>query len=505
MKDPLFLIVENLKKEEIRNFKIYVKRFKRAEDIKMLNLFDLIRANEYNNDENELVAKIFVDNPGNTNAYHHLKYRLKTELEKSLLNLHFSLDEKISINHLITLSSIFNYKAQYEVSLYYLKKAEKIAVQNEYYDLLDFIYNDFINLSFNLPMINPLVYIERKKKNTNRNIMMMKANHDLAAIRYKLHKSNISKASEDIANTLNKTMKELNIAKEIYDLPNVKLNIHFCIRNLLLQNNDIEGLEKYMLQSLKEFEQIGFFNKNTHKNKIIMITWIVNALMMNKKWDEALKQTEILHEEIQKYNRLHYDNYIWPYHQSVISSYIASNRLEEAIALIEELKGSNIKGVKFYDYDIHCNLSQCYHYTYKYSHAIKALSNLLTKEIYPKLSAEMQFSLSVFEVVLHIDNNNLEYASYRLKEIRRLLRTLLKRADYQEDSEFLRLLSNIVNLPSPFKNDKVLDAISQFISKATIAQVGSNKYVDYVMWLRSKLERKPYYDLVLETFKKSNS
>src|SRR5689334_16938947 len=127
--DSVQQIITNLKKEEIRNFKIFTNRFQRQEDIKIATLFDLLRIGKFDDDDKKLMAELFPNGEGNANAYYRLKNRLKTELEKSLINLHHNLDEKIGTINNITLSSIFSYKAQYELSLYYLRKAEKIALQ----------------------------------------------------------------------------------------------------------------------------------------------------------------------------------------------------------------------------------------------------------------------------------------------------------------------------------------------------------------------------------------
>ena len=88
-------------------------------------MFDLIRSGSYDNDEKGMIAKSFEQDKDVSNAYYRLKNRLKTEIEKSLLNLHHNLDEKIETINLVTLSSIFSYKGQYDMSLYYLKKLKR--------------------------------------------------------------------------------------------------------------------------------------------------------------------------------------------------------------------------------------------------------------------------------------------------------------------------------------------------------------------------------------------
>jgi hypothetical protein len=492
--DSLLNIVKNLKKEEIRNFKIFTNRFQRQEDIKITTLFDLLKAEKYDENEKKLIAQLFPKGDGNANAYYRLKNRLKNELEKSLLNLHHNLDEKIGTINNITLSSIFSYKAQYELSLYYLKKAEKIALQNEFYDLLDLIYSQIIELGSNFNEINPLEYIEKRRENTKKSIVFMEAGNAIASVSYKLRKSNLGK-SEDIDHTLQDTLKELNIASEIYKIPNVKLKIHFCIRNILLQNRDFERLEKYMIDSLNEFESENLFTKSTHTTKITIITWIVNTLMINRKWSDAIKYTDLLLEELNKYNKLYYDNFIWTYYQSLITSYMSSDRIDEAIWLLEQIMELPAhKGVTFYEYAIYGNLSLCYYFKKNKSEAIKTLSRLFLKDIYPKLTTEYQFSISILEVILHYENANLDFVTYRIGEIKRQFRQLLKGDGYQDERAFLKLLANLCNRPDPLHDKNLVAQMEAFAGKTREFQIGSGKHIDVGLWVRSKLDKQHYYN-----------
>ena len=497
--DSVHEIIKNLKKEEIRNFKIFTKRFQRQDSIKITTLFDLIRSGKFDDDEKGLILQLFPSENNISNAYYRLKNRLKNELEKSLVNLHHNLDEKIGTINYITLSSIFSYKAQYELALYYLRKAEKTALQNEFYELLDFIYSQIIELSynFNFDEINPLEYIEKRKENARKNSVFMEANNAVPAVIYSLRKANLSK-SEDINSTLQKTLKELNIASEIYNIPNVKLKIHYVIRSILLQNKDFVRLEKYLIDSLNEFEEEKIFTKSTHISKISLMTWIVNALMVNKKWNDSIAYTEKLLDELNKYNKLYYDNFIWTYYQSLITSYISSNRLNEAIKLLEEIVELPAHlGVALYEFAIYGNLALCYYFKQNISEAIKILSRLFLKDVYPKLSSEHQLSISIFEIVLHYDNHNLDYVTYRIGEMKRQFRQLLKGEDLAEDKAFLKLLLNMCNKPDPLHDKPLLAQMDNF-AKTVPQDIISGKHIDCGLWISAKLHKQHYYTYLLQ-------
>jgi hypothetical protein len=200
--DSINQIIKNLKKEEIRSFKLFTSRYLKNEETKIANLFDKIRLDEENIDEEKLVKEFFPGEPLNFNAFYRLKNRLKTELEKSLLNLHHDLDEKISLMNMVNLANIFSYKSQYSISVYYLRKAEKLALNNEFYDILDMIYSELINLSFLFDDLDPVEFIEKRKENAEKNKISIQANQAISVIRYRLKRTNFSKSEEDINDKL---------------------------------------------------------------------------------------------------------------------------------------------------------------------------------------------------------------------------------------------------------------------------------------------------------------
>lgn len=498
--DSLSLIINNLKKEEIRNFKLLSKRYAQNEDFKVEILFDKIRKKE--KEDLELVETLFPDDPDNMNAFYRLRNRLKTDLEKSLIHLHNGLDEKISVLNFITLSNIFSYKSQYDISTYYLKKAEKLAEKGEFYQLLHFIYNEFINLSNHFDGINPIDYIEKRKEVEAKSQVVTQANHAIAALSYNLRKTNFSKSPEGIAEMLNEILNKLQIAAEVYNTPNMKFKIHFCIRDILLQNKDFKELENYLIHTLGEFENENLFNKNTYRYKITLLTWIINTLSINKKWNDSIKYTEILLEELNKFNKLYYDKFIWTYYQSLVTNYISSDRLKEALELLQQIKELPAhKGVSFYDYAIYINLSLCYYFSGNLSAAIKTLSHLLTKETFPKFSVDFQLSISLLEIILHYENNNHDFVSYKINDVKRLYRNLLKRPEYYEEKSFLKIMNMLATRPAPFKDKKIINDIENFIAKTPSLQVGSGKHIDFGIWMRAKLKKESYYHTLLETLK----
>ena len=142
----LYDIIDTLTKEESRNLSIFLNRTNAHNDRKDVLLFDFIRKNKNEPDEQQILSKLY-KNSIDKNSFYRLKNRLLNEINKSLLLLHFGKTEYIVVVNCITLSKVFTEKNNYKIAFEYLIQAEQKGVKNEFFDLLDLIYSDLIKLS----------------------------------------------------------------------------------------------------------------------------------------------------------------------------------------------------------------------------------------------------------------------------------------------------------------------------------------------------------------------
>jgi tetratricopeptide (TPR) repeat protein len=275
------------------------------------------------------------------------------------------------------------------------------------------------------------------------------------------------------------------------------------VRDILLQKKDFKNLEHYLLASLKDFEKKKFFNKSTHIHKILVLSWIINTLSKNKKFAESLDYTERLHKALQEHNRLYYDKYIWTYYQSLVVNYSFSGRNRKAIELLEGLKGDpKYSGIPFYNMFLYLNLAALYFCEGELSSAVLSLSKIIIKDVFNKLSKELQFHISVVEAILHYEQGDYDYVSHKLEEIVRSYKTLLKSEEYKREKDFLNILKGLVKGSRIGLNPKLLSKAEEFIRNSPEFEPGSNETINYTLWLESKLKNKKYYERVMESVKR---
>jgi hypothetical protein len=199
-------IIHTLNKEEQRYFKIYISRMNYGEDRKDISLFDMLRENNEEFDENIAVATLY--GTKDKNSYYRLKNRLLTEVNKSLILQHIE-DDEFKIQYYYSLFKLFDTKKNKEVAAYFLKQMEKTASASENYQWLDILYSEAINFSLKDTEINPIEYINKRAENYEKLNRLREMDQVLAAISYQLKISqNYSQKKNDIFILLEKIIEK---------------------------------------------------------------------------------------------------------------------------------------------------------------------------------------------------------------------------------------------------------------------------------------------------------
>ncbi|MFK7971670.1 MAG: hypothetical protein AB8F95_14990 [Bacteroidia bacterium] len=493
--EKLTEIIRSLTKQEVRNFKIYEKRIGADRyEKKLVKLFDLLRAGKFAEHDEAIVGKFYEKT--NRNAYYRLKNRLLHNLQKSLIEFHLEVDNRMMVLGTIMLARIFYYKANYKVAFSYLQKAEKQAVQASAFNLLNLIYDEIISLSKYYFEIDPQQYLALKQERQEEYARVQQVDYMLATLNHRLHKTNFGERGAGLLQELEKVQHEFELLPE-NQTEAIRIEVHKVVRNILLQKKDFASLEHYLLNSFARFEEDGFFTRQNHREKIILITWIVNTFHKNRKFEASKVWLEALNEALLAYNKLYYHTYLWTYYQSLITYHSSTEKNDKAIELLENLKAEDpAEGEVFYGAFTYLPLISLYFNIGDRKKATENLNELLHTSHYQSLSPEIRMHLAITEVILRIEMEDWNYAHARLKALNRSHRSLLKEAEYEQEKSFIALLRAIVTKPEPFQQPRLIDRMEEFLEGAD-REVGSNP-IDYVAWLQSHMYNRDYYDVLLE-------
>lgn len=477
--DILPRLIEALSKEEVRFYKLYAQRYQTEEPRKDLLLFDLLRQKL---DDESILTRVYPD--GDRNAFYRLKNRLMTDLFKSLvLEYFFVKDTLLPVNY-YALAKLFFTKNEYQLAHYLLKKAEKAALASEDFEALDLIYSLFIKLSHDIVNINPVTFIKKRQENAQQLRMLREIDDTLAAVDYRLKiTQNYDATQNSNIELLQKTVNEFSQNLELQKSARLRIKLYSAISKILLQNHDFPTLEAYIKDQYQLFEAEQVFRENTHEEKLKMLNFLINSLFKNEKYEESLYYNEIFGREIENYNRIHYDKYIFFYYNSLVINY---SRLDskKAIEILENLKESNtLKHHPFYLNFIYLNLAVLWFDNGNYKKSIKELTQLYIHESYHDMATDLKFKIAVAELIIRFEAQEDDVFMRRYEQIRREFAGSI--AISSREHKFLNLLFYLAR--SQYEKQKPADLKAHIEEFMNTTEASDSEIIFYNDWLENVL------------------
>lgn len=479
--DVLQQIIVTLNKEEVRYFKIYLSRISTQGERKDAKLFNLIRNAEVDFNNSKAAAKL---NYKEKNAFYRLKNRLQEDICDAIALLYNDKIEQNGIFRELMLFNTFQAKKNLQLSVYFLKRAEKLAVQSENLDVLDWIYANYIKLSNDYPEINPEEYIIKQRNNATHLNRLRAIDQTLATVIYRLKTSQtFGQKPTALLDMLNKSIKEFSEDDFLNTSKVFQIRLYRAVSQQLLQTHNYFQLEKYMKSTISYFENKHWFDKSNYDTKLQMRVYLINALFRNEKYNESLQEAEILGIEILEYQKAYYSKYVFYYYNALYINF-AKIDLNKAVKALNELDKvmKNLKN-SYYEQFILLNKSTLYFELKKYNEAIRQLVRLYINESYQNASTIFKLKVSVAELIMQYESGDLKVYKNRLEQVRKYFAEYLNKKEYKRDKDFLKileLLSRGGNISSNIYNS--------FVKKYKDINPES-ELLNYEKWLISKLDK----------------
>ncbi len=486
-------IIRSMNKEEVRFFKLYEAGMT-SRDRKDLQLFDYIRSNGKEYDEEIIFKKLYPAQ--NKNPFYRLKNRLLGDISRSLHLQHFEKEENISaLNHLV-LAHLFLLRNEPDIACYYLHKAEVKAIKSGNLELLDLIYGEYIKLAHEKTDINPETYIQKRIANRQRIDRLRQIDDILAVVTYQLRKTqNLQPGTSPVIKLLEKTVNEISRDKSLHRSPELRFSLYHAVSRILLQKRDYQSLQDYLLRIYHEFEKEKLFVRSNHDTRLQMLTYLVNALFKNGHYRESLRYAELLRKNMEMYHHLLYDKYFFFYYNSLVINY---SKLDprKAIAILEDLmENPKIKNHGYYMMFVLLNLMILYYDLGEFKTAIRYLNKLYLLDDFKKADISLRFRVTMAELIIRYELRDFDLLEYKINRARKDFRHYLKKNEGQKDLDFIILLRKIINSAS-FRHDKrVINLVRKFKEKYHTADSDEQEIISYHGWLTALLKPKKHASL----------
>lgn len=480
--DILEKTIQSLSHEEVVNYKLYA--FRKEKDItrKDIVLFDLMRKS-INNDANQIdYFKELYPKETNKNTYHRLKSRLLTEVDNSMAQFYFHKTDSHYIYNELELYKTYIQKNKLEIALYHLKKAETKAIESFDYPLLDIIYHEFIDLSSQYGDITPAIYIEKRNKNAILLSELRSLDDALATIIFELKRhQTFSEVNSQKVTRLQKTIEQLKKKKIFASQIGFKIKMYQAISSLLITQKDFTTLETYCISTYNDFTKQHLFTEQTHRTKLTILVHISNALYHTKKHEQALKYLDKLKLAITEFNNLYYNNYVFFYYSSLANNYSILNLLKAVEVLQEAKKTKAIQQQETLLGYIHLNLAGAYYDLKEHKTALKNILMLIQNPAFQLLDDAFKLKVNIHELILRIELQDFEYSTKLIHQLLKSFRKTLKKAEHQQDVEFLLLLDKLIVKNQWHITKKTKELLHQFLTTKHITV--ANSIVNYKDWL----------------------
>jgi len=485
-------IVNSLSKEEIRSFKLYLRRsLQKLDDAPVNVLFENYRKNLYKND-NEIYVALFPD--VKKNAFYRLKNRMIEDIYKSLLQLNYDKNDEILIRNTIILADIFVFKSEFKIAYKLLNKAAQKAVKNEFFALQEIIYDKILALARQNSDVPVLEIIKKKNAVIEEKQKSSKVNDLIAELNYKLRKSNFQLKDQNIVESLDKIKNQLENSHLLETSTQVKFMVQNNISYILLSNSDYHSLDVYLKTEYDKHTKAKVFTKNNYRQKLIMLAWLANANLKLLKFDLAISYAEQLRKSLDAHKKLFYNNFIWAYYQTLFIASYYKGDLDNCLELLEPLKQQiSAKDSIVYFTFVNFNLIIVHYSLQNIKQASRYINNLLNPDSFKKLSPDLKLDIIIMDLILYFDNNDFEYLLYTIKNIKRKFNHILKLEAYKHQKEFINLLELVSKSNDKLGNTTFKKRVKIFIDEAPKFEPGKNEGLDYKVWWQAQINRLPYF------------
>jgi len=477
MNNALDTIIQSLSKEEVRFFKLFLKRTdnKNRKDV---DLFDYMKKKKGDFTTKDILKKLET----NPNNYYQIKNRLYHELNNSMIWQYIWKDKQSKSFSFVLLSRVYKNKGELELSLHFLKKAEKEAIDSELYEVLSIIYSEIIHISHELLSVDVDHYIELKRNNIKILSEIDEMDLLLAKIMYDIKtKQNFGKSDGSLVKLIKTKYGKISKEKNLVNSTRFRIRLFKMYSRLLLQERDYKSLEKFLIESYNDFLKDKLFDRSNHNEKLTLLTYLSNCLYKTKKYKQSLKYSEELLSGMKEYDCFLHDKYLFYYYNILVLNYAKTDK-EKALDYLNKASRSEvIKKLPSYNAFIYLNRSLIYYYQNNFKESQKNIARLIMQEDFLLLDKSFQLKILVTELMIRmlVSNKNLDD---KIAGINKNYKSLLLEENYIREKKMIDLIFMKIS------DGDVVDNKEDLLSSMSDSDSEDIDIISYNIWIKENIK-----------------
>lgn len=493
-------IIVSLQDDDVKEFRTFIQRQRSKKQRVDLQLFEILL--EDKNLKAREVCTLLYGNDKNMNAYHSVRKRLLKQLMEFLVLKRMD-DDTTSASYVMGLISISQFlfdSNQGNTAWHYLLKSEELALKNEQYDLLDNIYNlQIANANSKLaPPIDSII----TNWSTNKKLADEdeRANVAQMIIKYNLEKKIKEEIALDLNAEIERVLETYQLDTVVFERPKILYSFLTIIRSAALATKDYASFAPVIIDLYNETEGKGLFKKKDHFYKLSILYMICHVLYRSRKFELALEFLKQFKDEMEENKRSHYSifypKYILLY--AAVQSYNGNN--EESIQILDKVLSGETKNSAEDLLNMTLNLAVYYFQQERYSDALRTLIQFEHNDSWyaKRMGTEWVMRKNLIELLTHYEKGNTDLAATKIAAFKKNHKAVLQLPIYSRIKTFLGFIQDCIDKPYWVASKEYFDYVDNTLERWPLESEDLQAMAFYC-WLKSKMLKKPYYHVLVET------
>ena len=487
--DSLSDLINNLDTTEIKEFKSFLKKKNKRNDVKNIQLLNYLKTDDINNKNIfKLETKISND------AYHALRKRLSDALILFLSNKTFEKNnaEGNEALRLLIVSRYFFENEWNKIAYKCLQKAEKFAQKLEQYSLLNEIYLTRLQYAHLNPAedLNKLtIEFEFNQKQIQNEA---KLNVIYALLRKEFQEIQLKGKITNLNDLLTSTLRQFN-----YSLEDI-LTYKTLFQILFIANEYASIKQNYQLieSFIKTAQQFIESKKETAGNHLFyhihIIYFLANYSFRSQKFDECKTYLDEMLVLMQKQNNIYYSVYNPRYQLLVSLLFHFTNNSLLAIKTIENTLKTNHKNTKQEDIDDLVATQAMILGQLLDKNALKTIAKLSHTDAWYEKKMGMLWTIrkNMMEILIHAQFEHTDYALSRIKSFKRRYKNYLHQSKEQIVMDYILIIEKYLLKPEIIRHHSFNEKLNHLIQNEQKGDIFLKSFLGWMIAIQQNIS--PY-------------
>lgn len=498
--DKLKTIISTFSPEEQKELSLFVQRQRKKKSRKDLELLNLLRKEKTFSPE-EMISKLYQDSP-NQMAYHALRKRLMRHLNEFIMLKQMDEDPSTasSVMGMISMARYLFEKRLDKLGWDIIRKAEKLARENEHFDLLNSIYNLQIEKAGD-DFADSMEAIMLKRE-TNKSFAEEDEKAAIAnsLIKRKLTEIRMNGMVPDFDLTIREVLEKYRLSEAVNNRPRLYLNLMSITRSMVIARRDYFHFEPLVIAGYMEMESRDLFTGPHQSCKLELIYMIAHVLYRNKKFDESLEWLEKMHTALEANHKSYYHLYYPRYAMLKAVNYTFTYRVQAAIQLLNDMLNNVQLRLQVQDVlNLRLNMGYFSFLAGDKAGAVKAGIEIQhsDKWLEKKMGKEWVLKKNLSEMILQYELGNYDLARSKIKSIEKNFKELFLLPAYQKVSVYLSFVRRMATSPGAEVYPEFYEEVQASFDFMPVARENIHE-MGFYGWLKSRMTQGDFYEVLLE-------